>query len=48
MVDELHANAGAWDADKERIQKELDALVLERQWVITQARKGSITQSDID
>ncbi len=38
MVDELRTNAGTLDADKQRIQKELDALIAERQWVITQAR----------
>ena len=48
MVDELRTNANTLDTDKERIQKELDALILERQWVITQARKGSITESDMD
>ena len=48
MVDELRTNANTLDTDKERIQKELDALILERQWVITQARKGSISESDME
>lgn len=48
MLDELWANADSLENEQERIQKELDALVLERQWVITQARKGGISESDMD
>ena len=48
MVDELQANSESLEYEKERILKELDALTLERQWVITQARKGSISESDMD
>ena len=48
MVAELQDNAGALDAEQDRIQKELDTLTMERQWIITQARKGSITESDMD
>jgi hypothetical protein len=32
----------------DRIQKELDDLTMERQWVITQARKGRLNDDDLD
>jgi len=48
MVVELQDNAEALDAEQDRIQKELDSLTMERQWIITQARKGAITESDMD
>jgi hypothetical protein len=48
MVHELQANSEALEYEKERILNGLDALLLERQWVITQARKGSISESDMD
>lgn len=48
MVDELRDNASVLNAEQDRIQKELDALTMERQWIITQARKGAITESDMD
>ncbi len=48
MVAELQNNAGALNDDQDRIQNELDTLTLERQWVITQARKGAISNSDMD
>ena len=34
--------------DKERIQQEIDALVMERQKIITWARKGKITDEDME
>jgi len=48
MVHQLRGNSQALEDDQDRIQKELDALVLERQWVITQARRGGISQTDMD
>jgi hypothetical protein len=48
MVAELQDNAKTLDDDQDRIQKELDSITLERQWIITQARKGGITESDMD
>jgi hypothetical protein len=33
--------------DEERIKKELQVLATERQWLITQARKGTITSADL-
>ena len=34
--------------EKGNIQKQLDAIAMERQWVITQARKGKITDEGMD
>jgi site-specific DNA recombinase len=34
--------------DKERIQKELDSIIMERQKIITWARKGTITDEDME
>jgi hypothetical protein len=48
MVAELQDNAKTLNEDQDRIQKELDSITLERQWIITQARKGGITESDMD
>jgi len=48
MAAELQDNAGTLDAEQDRIQKELDSLTMERQWIITQARKGAITENDMD
>lgn len=48
MVAELQDNAETIDAELDRIQKELDTLTMERQWIITQTRKGAITESDMD
>ena len=36
------------DQEIERLEKALEKLMLERQWVITQARRGAITESDMD
>ncbi len=47
-VEELRERADTALADSDRLQKELDSLALERQWVITQARKGKITEEDMD
>ncbi len=48
MVDELRSAVVAQNADQEQVEKELDALISNRQWVITQARKGSITEQEMD
>jgi hypothetical protein len=48
MVEELRSSIVNYSADQERIQKELDALISNRQWVITQARKGGITEQEMD
>lgn len=48
LVDELKTDALISGNDKELIEKELDNLVVGRQWVITQARKGVISEADMD
>ena len=47
-VDELRSQAKSAIADNDRLQNELDSLTLERQWVITQARKGKISDEDME
>ncbi|MBI5295575.1 MAG: recombinase family protein [Chloroflexi bacterium] len=48
LVDELKTDALENGNDKELIEKELDSLILNRQWVITQARKGVISEIEMD
>jgi site-specific DNA recombinase len=48
MVDELQVVADSLDTEQARILDELDKLSLERQWVITQARKGAISDGDME
>ncbi|HEY4690688.1 MAG TPA: recombinase family protein [Anaerolineae bacterium] len=36
------------EGEVERLTKELDGLAMERQWVITRTRKGSITEADME
>lgn len=48
MVDELRNNAELLYDDKDRLQEEPDAITSERQWVITQARKGALSDSDME
>lgn len=48
MVEELRANTDSLGSEQESIQNELDALTLERQWVITQARRAAISESDMN
>jgi hypothetical protein len=47
-IAELRQQAETVLEDKERIQQELDAIMMERQKVITWARKGSITDEDME
>lgn len=47
-VDELKQKSANISAENKRIQKEMDAIANERQWVITQARKGRITDADME
>ena len=35
-------------SDEKRIKRELEAIATERQWTITQARKGGITTTDME
>lgn len=48
LVDDLRARAGNLEEDESRIKKELEALAIERQWLITQARKATITSADLE
>ena len=36
------------EVEAERLQRQLDNLTTERQWIITQARKGAITEHDME
>jgi len=48
LVTDLREQLHAGNADRERIQKELENLFLNRQWTITQARKGSISEEEME
>ena len=48
FINTLHRKAETNLDEKGNIQKQLDAIAMERQWVITQARKGKITDEDMD
>lgn len=48
FVDELREKADSLYDDQNRIEKELDAIITERNWVITQARKGNLTATDLE
>ncbi len=45
---DLQERAREATAERERIARRLDELAAERQWVITQARKGTITTADME
>jgi hypothetical protein len=47
-IDELTQEAETRIADQECLNKELEAVAIERQWVITQSRKGTITEADME
>jgi len=47
-VTSLSARTQENEINIEELTKELDVLTMERQWVITQARKGRITNEDMD
>ena len=47
-VAQLRAEQGDIEAEAEKLQRGLDHITEERQWVITQARKGRITEDDMD
>jgi hypothetical protein len=48
IVDQIRESQGTLEQDRIRIENELEALMTERQWVITQARKGVFTSSDME
>lgn len=45
---ELQKRALMAEAEREKLQQRIDELLIERQWVITQARKGKISPDDMD
>jgi len=47
-VDNIRQQSGSTEAEIKSLQEDLDAIALERQWVITQARKGRITDEDME
>lgn len=47
-VEELRNKTETAVTEQDALQKELDNLLAERQWIITQARKGRITEGDMD
>lgn len=47
-IDELRAKAAGILAEHDRLQRSLDEITTQRQWVITQARVGTITQADME
>lgn len=48
LVEEFMNEANNQDTAQEQIQKELENLFLNRQWVITQARRGSISEEEME
>lgn len=48
LVDEIKRESTISSVDRERIEKELDSLFQKRQWTITQARKGGITEDEME
>ena len=48
MVAESQTSVDVLNSDNEKIQKELESLILERQWMITQTRKGTISENDME
>jgi hypothetical protein len=48
QVNDLRQRTAELGAEQERLQNALDNLIMERQWVITQARKGTITNEDME
>lgn len=48
FVEQLRKSADNLDADQARLENEIKALAEERQWVITQARKGKFTAFDME
>ncbi len=48
IANELMAESAVGSMDRERIEKELENISYERQWTITQARKGGISEDEMD
>jgi len=48
LVDQLRANASNLHEERDRIEKQLQRINHNRQWVITQAREGRFTNNDME
>jgi DNA invertase Pin-like site-specific DNA recombinase len=48
IVEQIRESQGSLEKDRMRIHNEIDAVLTERQWVITQARKGAFPVSDME
>ncbi|MBI5295574.1 MAG: recombinase family protein [Chloroflexi bacterium] len=48
IVDQIRASQGTLEQDRLKIENQLEAVMTERQWVITQARKGIFTTNDME
>jgi DNA invertase Pin-like site-specific DNA recombinase len=48
LVDELKDSAITQSDDRQLVEKELDTLLINRQFVITRARKGAISESEME
>lgn len=48
QVEDLRQQAASAEAETSRLNAEIDNVLTERQWVITQTRKGRMTEDDMD
>jgi len=48
LVNQLRANASNLHEERDRIEKQLQRINHDRQWVITQAREGKFTNNDME
>lgn len=48
IVNQIRESQGTLEQDRIRIENQLEAVLTERQWVITQARKGAFTTNDME
>lgn len=48
LVAEMENTTSTQSANKEKIEQELEVLLNNRQWVITQARKGGMSEDEMD
>ena len=48
LVDELKQGILLQSTDKDLIEKELDSILINRQWTITRARRGAISESEME
>ena len=48
LVNELKESVQLQGADKDLIEKELDNILIDRQWTITRARRGAISETEME